>query len=349
VTQDQTLLLTYLLALIGRIPRILERWKAPFLNGPGWFFGIEVPSAFFENAGRAILSRYRQRLFLPWLIELPVCAALFFTDHKVSILIVVFVMTLLTRLNYYADRQWAENRARHFEVSRPAKPVVGVALSLRPRTLMAYTNPWLEAPIVIAICGSLLWLVYRYTVLGNWQALRGPVNVTLFSVYLQIGLLLVKRGFVRARSAAPVGNSEQYMVWRESLRRLSTSVCDYTRLLFVFLPITVDLASVTDHWQGSAPQTGTLIFVSVLTPILLWREWRIRQQHLKVARATKPSGFLVLPDTVQADGFLCFKPSLPILLLKGPTGYVLNLASAPAKTAGLYFAGWGLLLVCLSR
>src|SRR5882762_10882616 len=106
------LLLVWLIAAVGRIPRIVERWKAPFLNGPGWFFGVQVPPDFLEHGGRAILTRYRQRLFLPWVIEFPLSAVLFFTGHKFSILMVVMVMTLLTRLNYYADRQWAENRVR---------------------------------------------------------------------------------------------------------------------------------------------------------------------------------------------------------------------------------------------
>lgn len=349
MTQDRMLLLVWCIALVGRIPRIVERWKAPFLNGPGWFFGVEVPSNFFEHNGRTILAGYRQRLFLPWAIEIPLTVGLLVTGHKGAVLLVVFVMTLLTRLNYYADRQWAENRARRFEIPGAAKPVVGVALSLQPRTLRAYTNPWFEAPIVIAICGSLLWLVYRYTVLGEWQALRGPLNVTLFSIYLQVGVLLMKRGFVRARSAAPVDNSEQYLVWRESLRRLSTSLCDYIRLMLASLPITVDLASVTDHWQGSTAQSLTLSFSFVLFAIALWYEWRNRQRHLKVTRAVKPSGYLVLPDTMDAAGLVCFRPSLPILLLKRPRGYALNLASAPAKTAGLYLAGCALLLVCLAR
>jgi hypothetical protein len=82
---------------------------------------------------------------------------------------------------------------------------------------------------------------------------------------------------------------------------------------------------------------------------VLWYEWRIRQRHLKVARAAKPTRFLVLPDTDEAGRLVCFKPSLPMLLLKGPKGYALNLASAPAKTAGLYLAGYAVLLVCLTR
>ena len=68
-----------------------------------------------------------------------------------------------------------------------------------------------------------------------------------------------------------------------------------------------------------------------------------------MARTAKPKGFLVLPDTADAGGPLCYKPALPMLLLKGPRGYSLNLASAPARTAGLYLAGYALLMVCLTR
>jgi hypothetical protein len=58
VTVGQILLSTWLLGLISRIPRIVERWKSPFVNGPVWFFGIEVPAGFLENGGRPILNRY---------------------------------------------------------------------------------------------------------------------------------------------------------------------------------------------------------------------------------------------------------------------------------------------------
>ena len=121
------------------------------------------------------------------------------------------------------------------------------------------------------------------------------------------------------------------------------------RLLVVCIPITADLASVTDPWEGSAAQTGTLIIVLALSAVVLWHEWRIRQRHLKVAGAAKPTGYLVMPDTDDAGRLVCFRPSLPMLLLKGPKGYALNLASAPAKTAGLYLAGYAVLLVCLTR
>lgn len=349
MTENQIVWLYWIVAFVGRIPRIVERWRSPFLSGPEWFFGVSVAPDFLAAGGRAILSRYRLRLFLPWAIEIPASMALLASGHKMAILPLVAIVTLLTRLNYYADRKAAEDQARRFEVPGASKPTRTVALSLRPRTLRAYTNPWIEAPIALALCGSLAWLAYRYAVVGDWHGLRAPLATTLISIYLQIGVLLMKRAFVRARTVAPADNAEQYLAWRESLRRLSTKVCDYLRLSLVGLPLLADLASVTDHWQGSVQQAGALILVLVFFLVVAWYEWRTRQQHLKVARATRPAEFLILPDTADTARMVCFKPSLPMLLLKGPNGYALNLGSAPAKTAGLYLAGYALLMVCLTR
>jgi hypothetical protein len=86
VTEDQILLAAWLMGFLGRIPRILERWKSPFLNGPGWFFGVQVPPDFSERAGRSILAWYRLRLSIPWAVELPLSAALLVTGHKLAIL-----------------------------------------------------------------------------------------------------------------------------------------------------------------------------------------------------------------------------------------------------------------------
>jgi hypothetical protein len=87
----------------------------------------------------------------------------------------------------------------------------------------------------------------------------------------------------------------------------------------------------------------------VAAPVVAWLEWRRRQQHLKIVRETKPTDFLVRPDTTNLGGFVCFKPSLPTLLLRGPHGYALNLASTPAMTGGFYLAGCALLLIGLAR
>jgi len=127
--------------MVMRIPRIVERWRASMLRGPEWFFGAAVPADFLEGPGRAILRDYRWRLGIPWAIEIPLLAAiLLLGGNKIAILVVLFVITLFTRFNYYWARQWAENRARAFGTRVSAEPVSAVTLSLEERSLGAYTE-----------------------------------------------------------------------------------------------------------------------------------------------------------------------------------------------------------------
>jgi len=49
------------LCVLSRIPRLVEGWKAPFRNGPGWFLGVQAEPGFLTAAGQAVLSQYRMR------------------------------------------------------------------------------------------------------------------------------------------------------------------------------------------------------------------------------------------------------------------------------------------------
>jgi hypothetical protein len=348
VTENQIILLFCVFAMATRIPRILERWKAPLLRGPGWFFGVAVPADFPDGPGAAILRSYRLRLFLPWAVELPICAGFLLTGHDRYIIPLIGAITLLTRLNYYAIRKAAEDRAERFGLPGESKPVMTVALSLQPRTLRAYTTWWMEATIAAALGGALLWLGYRYAVTRDWQLVRQPFAVTALMIYVQAGLLLLKRAMVRARSIAPAENAAQYLAWRDSLRRLSTAMCDYVRIIYAFIPLVMELQFVPKiRASGSTAQTiAALAFIAGGT-LATWYEWRHRLRYLEVARQTKPAKLLVLPDVPDAGWLVCFRPSLPVLLLNGPKGYAVNLASAPARFAGLYIAGYAALQIFL--
>jgi hypothetical protein len=325
----------------------VERWKAPLLNGPGWFFSVEVPIGFEQNAGRGILTKYRMRIFLPLAIELPIAIAFFLTNHPIGMSSLVMVMTLLTRLAYYANRNSAEKKAGAFRIPGSYRPASAVCLSLEPRSLRDYTNLWMEAAIAASLVGSIASLTCAGIRAGDWHPQRGAWAVILFAIYVQLGLLLMKRSFVRARSAAPAQNAELYMKWRESLRRLSTAICDILR---IFLVLPVFAVSVPFLFEGAAAIHRAVLEISILAMLPLgWYEWRTRLAHLKLARSAKPVELLVRPDTTSLDTVVCFRPSLPILLLKGPNGYALNLASAPARTAAAYLAGSALLLAILIR
>ena len=118
MTEYQLIALFYLFSIAMRVPRILERWKSPMLRGPEWFFSVAVPTDFLTGPGAAILRDYRWRLAIPWAIEAAVLAALLLTNHAVAVLYAIPAMAILTRLNFYAARKAAEDRARHFALPK---------------------------------------------------------------------------------------------------------------------------------------------------------------------------------------------------------------------------------------
>ena len=349
MNENQIIFLFCVFAVVTRIPRIVERWKAPLLRGPDWFFNVQTQPGFLKGPGSAILNLYRWQLFVPWAIELPIFLAFLITGHNRYIIPLIAVVTLFTRLNYYLDRKRAEDRARRFEVLSATAPAASVALSLQPRTLRQYTKPWVEAVIALALLGSLAWLGYRYRLTSDWHLLRRPLTSTIMAIYLQAGLLLVKLAFIRARSVAPAENAEQYLAWRDSLRRLSTTLCDYARVMLAFIPPIAALQSVTASWKGSREQSATGFCILAGCAIITWYEWRHRIHYLEVARRTKPANFLIRPDLPEQAPPLCFRPAVPMFLLSRPGGYALNLASAPAKVAALYLAGYAALVTYLPR
>jgi hypothetical protein len=345
MTEFQQIVGIYILVVVLRIPRLKERWIAPLMRGPDWFFDVAVAPDFLKGPGASLLRYYRWRLFIPWGMEGAILASLWLTGRNsaVNVLLLIMGIALFTRFNYYAARIATENRTRRFERPDAQQPASNVVLSLEPRTLRSYTRWWAEAGIALALSTAAVWLAFLPPSVAP-RVRPGIINLLIVNVYLQAGLLLVKRGLIRSGGAAPADNVEQYLAWRESLRRFTTLTCDLMRFLITLQPL-VALAFVTG---GSARFIALPVFFAVALAGF-GVGLRIRLAHLKVARRTKPAKFPLLPAAQQTRGMVGFWPSLPILLLRTANGYALNLASAPVQIAGLYFAGFAGLLVWLAR
>jgi pimeloyl-ACP methyl ester carboxylesterase len=344
MNQTQPLVLLYVFAIATRIPRLLERWPAPLVRGPEWFFGASVPPDFLAGPGRAILRRYRLLLSIPWAIEVLLLAAILLAGRPNAIPWLLVGIGLFTRANYYAVRQWAENQARRFENPAPIRQGSMLALSLEPRRLGSYTNPWVEAVIALTWAGSLIWLSYWYVHLPDRRDAAWLPGAVAVSLYLQAGLLLIKRAIVRARAVVPVENPEQYLVWRDSLRRFSTGRCDFMRLILLVTPVKADVRAATGPQLHGAPLRALIFSFLAVALVTLWYEYRSRREYLEVARRTKPATLIARPDIHQTGKLICFLPSYPALLMRGRDGYALNLASRPARVAGFYLAGF--ILIC---
>jgi hypothetical protein len=345
MTLDQYLVLLYLFAIVLRYPRLQERWTAPLLRGTDWFFNVAVPPDFIDGPGHGILRRYRTRLFIPWMIEIPILVVLLISGHTRYFTVLILGTTLFTRFNFYAARQAAENMALPFELHDAREPVTQVSLSLQPRTTGNYTNRWVEAILAIAFAGSFAWLGYIYVTSPERQLITWLLSWSIFMFYWQAGLLLAKRAIVSAPTVAPANNAEQYLAWRESLRRFSTWLCDSARLLFVPALLANDILAVTKPRMQGGTLSAIMLGLFVPMAFVGWYEWRRRSAHLEVARRTRPAKLPALPGVPAR--LICFQPDYPMLLLRSANGYALNLASAPAKLAGLYLAGFAGLCVWL--
>ncbi|HYL78061.1 MAG TPA: hypothetical protein VEU96_27855 [Bryobacteraceae bacterium] len=345
MTVNQYIALIYLFSVVVRYPRLKERWTAPLLRGNEWFFSIAAPAGFLEGPGRGILRGYRMRLFIPWLIELPVLAALVISGHPFYVTWLVLSTTLFTRLNFYAARHAAEDRARRFETPEAGEPATTMMLSLQPRTTGDYTNRWVEGILAVSFAAAFAGVGYLYATSPDQHLTMWLLGWTILQVYLQAGLLFLKRAIVSAPTAAPATNTEQYLAWRESLRRFSTWLCDSMRLLMAPGVLIGIVFAIYKPMLGNGSVNAILLGLFGAVVVTCWFEWRRRSAHLEVARRTKPAKLPGLPG-VPAQ-LICFQPDYPMLLLRSATGYTLNLASAPAKLAGLYIAGFAGLCVWL--
>jgi len=191
MTELQMSVLLYILVVLARIPRIKERWVAPVMRGPEWFFDVAVPPDFLPSPGTALLRNYRWRLFIPWALEGSMLAALWFAGKATLLNISVLVtgITLFTRFNYYAARISVEKRARPFEIPGASEPVTDVVLSLEPRTLRNYTNRWMDSGIAIAL-GIAVCLLYFSNTVSDASLRRQLTSILIVDVYIQAGLLL---------------------------------------------------------------------------------------------------------------------------------------------------------------
>jgi hypothetical protein len=293
------LVLLYTATIVLRIPRIKERWVAPLMRGPEWFFDVGVAPDFLKGPGATLLRNYRWRLFIPWSIEGLALTGLWLTgrNNAINILVLIMGITLFTRFNYYAARLATENRTRRFEQPDANQPTSNVVLSLQPRTLPSYTNWWVEAGIALALSAAAGWLAYLAATSPDPALPRRLVSLLIVNMYGQVGLLLVKSGVIRSGGAAPADNVEQYLAWRESLRRLTTAYAT-----------SPDYCSRCSRWWaltlvagGSTRLAATIGFGGAFI-LALGVEWRSRLVHLKVARRTWPAKFPLLPAAQKARG-----------------------------------------------
>jgi hypothetical protein len=336
----QYVLIIYLLWWGTRIRGCFRRWQQPLLRGPEWFFNVRVQPDFYTGTGRKILHRYWMRMFIPFVLDIPVALAAFLQGHLQAMFWLIAVQAGLIHLNHVYSVDMAERQARRFAMPEAEQPVAAVAFSLQPRRLRDYTNPKVEWALALASVVALLWLVRYYYAAPEHHNLRLVFGVPAFYLYMQVGLLLVKRVVVAWRTPVPQTQAAEHMEAREETRKFYLKMCDWNRAAAaaatLFWPIMLSTS------EASFARLRTVWFaVWMATTVVsgIWIEVK-RKQLLAMALRARP---VKLPDLLHQSEIakwpVCYQPSAPMLVLKGARGYSLNLANTLSYLGAAYLAG----------
>ena len=328
---DRYLVIVYALFWIVRIYGCFRRGRQPLLRGAEWFFNVPVPADFYQGRGRTLLHRYWMRMLIPLAIDIPIAAAIFYTQHISWLRFLIVGQCALIHLNHVYSVDLAERQARAV-IEMPQEPVARVSLSLKPRRLRDYSNANVEWALALMTIFVLAWLGWHWMKTGRLFFV-GP----LVMLYLQLGLLFAKQIIVASRMPVPQTQAGEHMELGEETRRHYLQMCDWLR---------ITVAAGTLLWpvwlSVPAAQHGRLVAVWLASWIVIsiggqvWLEMR-RKRLVNIALRARP---VRMPEFLQpVRGPVCYEPSAPMLLLKGANGYSLNFANTWTQLGAVYLAG----------
>ena len=339
-TFTQQAVIFYVLFWIIRINGCVRRWRQPLLRGPEWFFSVHVQPGFYSGAGKKILHRYWMRIFIPFAVDIPLAIVIFVSGHLQLMMWLILGLTALVHINHLFSVDLAERQARRLAAVEDEQPVSSLMFSLIPRRLRDYSNPKLEIALALSVVIALAWLT-RYYVAGpehhNWRLVFGRPALLL---YIQAGLLVLKRGIVGWRTPIPQEHADDHLKVREETRKFYIKVIDWQRICttaaLLFWPVL--LRTSPPQWKALF-NLWFISWIGIAIALTIWIELE-RKRLRDLDGRTRPAK---LPDFLGESGNsrwpVCYEPSAPMLVLKGVHGYSLNLANTFAQTGAAYLAG----------
>jgi len=333
-----------------RINGCIRRGLQPMRRGRDWFFDVHVQPDFYTGAGKKILHRYWMRMLIPFAIDIPLAVMIFLTGRFLFLNWLVLGLSALIHINHSFSVNLAERQARFLALPETERPVACMALSLKPRRLRDYSNPKVEWALALACMVAFVWLVRYYFAAPEHHNLRLVFGVPVFLLYLQLGMLFVKRVVLAWRTPVPQTQAAEHMEAREEARKYYVRVCDWNRAAIaaaiLFWPIEL---SVSPAGLGRLLSVWFAIWMAISVVSFVWIEIR-RQQLSTLAVRARP---VKLPDFLGQSEIakwpVCYQPSVPLLMLKGARGYSLNLANALTHVGAAYVIGLVVLLALLPK
>jgi len=284
------------------------------------------------------------RLLVPYFLEIPAAALVLRFGAPMQLVYLMFGMVVLIVPNHLLAVLAAQRQARRYELGGAQSTASSVVLPLETRRLRDYTRMSLEIGLAAANLAGLALLYRQYAAGPERESFAAAYGVPVLLLYLQAGALLIKRALVGWRTVLPVDHTAAYAQWREQARRLFIDTCDAVRIL---LAGELLLAAISTYAGG----IEMLLAASVIA-MVAWLVWYTRRRNalLALTRSVQPAR---LPSRLEPGehprGVLCYQPAYPAMLVKGPQGYSLNLASRRAQAGLAYLAGLAGLCFWMSR
>src|SRR5271154_4770735 len=345
---DHLLLIYYLLFLAARIRGCFRRWQQPLLRGPEYFFDVPVPPGFAAGAGRKILQHYRMRMFIPFVLDIPIAITIFIPGYVQYFIWLLLAQMALTHVNHVFSVDIAERQARKFATAETEQSVASLVLSLKTRRLRDYSNLKLETAIALSTVIAIAALVRYYVAAPEHHDVRLVFGGFAVLLYTQLGFLFAKWVIVAWRTPVPQAQAEEHLAAREEARKLYLQVCDWSRInstvMLLLYPVLLYASPVN---RGRYLSILFIAALAVAVLLAIWQEFR-RKQVLAAALRARP---IKLPELLSpAERLrwpLCYQPSAPMLVLKGARGYSLNLANNMAQFGAAYLVGFVALVAAL--
>jgi hypothetical protein len=346
-----------------RLHFLRRLWRLPLKNGEGFFLAQRVGPDFYRAAGAPLFRRYHASLFVPLFLDLPAVVWLVFVESYVGLTFEQLLATVATIPLYNLMVFHYSARATAVSGYQDDQRPTGVQLSMAPRRMRDYMIPAVESVIVIASLLALGMLVHSYAVSvghgashGSTHVFRGGLVATVWVFYWQLGVLLLKSGFVRWRMPLPLNRTEDFRRWRTAWLNYHLKIFDAVRL---FSAVAL-LAGMT--WMAYSRSWSRLVQIIILAGfvlvMLVYVVYGVREErHLAATeRELRPVEMVkefprspVAEGRYLAGGLLYVNRDNPGVLVRSAHGIALNLAHRATFAGVAYFTGLIALVVWIVR
>jgi uncharacterized membrane protein len=340
---------------VVRLNVLRRLWRLPLNNGENFFIAQPVGPGFYQGPGAQLMRHFHRALLVPVFLDAPLAlwfivtqryAPLFFQEFIGLIAALVVCNLIVVHFNCRATALVPPDE------NSPAT----MQISMEPRRLRDHTNRVVEAVIAVAIAMAIALVAWNASGPADAHEVRRGVVVTIYILYLQLGLLLLKVVFVRWRMPLPARRTDDFRRWRAAWLSFHLKLFDAIRVLSALvLVFSVPLNLSLREWTLPATITVGSVWVIILAVYIFYvvresRRLAAIQREIKPVELVKEFPRRPVPEgRFLASGLLYFNRDNPGVLVRSAQGIAINLGRPTVYLWPAYFLGLATLMIWMAR